>query len=67
MARRPVEGAAEIQSDEWLIGGTRNHRNQIPQNPNLNHSHDGPALVAAEFNIVPLDDRHDAPAAVHTC
>src|ERR1017187_10811013 len=55
----------KIQSDERLIAGTRNQRNQIPQNPNLNHSHDGPALVASEFNIVALDDQHDAATALH--
>jgi hypothetical protein len=69
-SRRPLPNSgcheSEVQRHTSLIAGTRNHRNQIPQNFNLHHSHDGPTFVAPQFDIAALDDRHDAATAIGT-
>jgi len=53
------EGAAENS----IVG---NHRNQIPRDFNPHQPDDGPTLIASEFDIIPLDDRHKATAAIDT-
>src|SRR5205814_9237229 len=38
---------------------------QTPQDVDLDHSHDGAALVAPQLHILVLDHRHDTTTAFH--